>query len=166
MSTELKFSTSQTNAGKNANKFYRIQVLVGPNNDCKAWTRWGRVGESGQHAILGSGALADAITHFESKFKTKTGLAWENRADTPRPKKYVFLERNYDSNSDESEDEAAPNANGTKSALEERKPPSSTLDPAVQGLMQLIFNQKYFSAAMADMRTPPKYVLKSWKCKC
>lgn len=146
----LTLRTSQTNAGKNANKFYRIQVLVGPNNDCRTWTRWGRVGETGQHAILGDGSLGDAIIHFEQKFRAKTGLSWEDRAEAPKAKKYVFLERNYDSDS-EDEAETKENGNGTKSDAGKWKPPASTLDPAVQDFVQLIFNQEYFAAAMAHM---------------
>lgn len=140
---------SQTNAKDNVNKFYRIQVLVGPNNDCKTWTRWGRVGEVGQSMVLGDGSLANAKKHFEKKFKDKSGLLWTERMESPKPGKYVFIERSYEP---ESDDENKP----LKSRVDERKPPPCTLDPAVQDLMQLIFNQKYFAATMSDMNYDDK----------
>lgn len=74
----------------NANKFYRIQLLVGPNNHCQTWTRWGRVDERGQSKILGSGTLDDAMREFRSKFKSKSGLTWEDRIASPKHKKYVL----------------------------------------------------------------------------
>lgn len=81
---------SQANSGNNANKFYRVQLLVGPDNDCKTWTRWGRLGNNGQSKILGTGSLSDAMKHFKSKFKDKSGLTWENREETPKPGRYAL----------------------------------------------------------------------------
>jgi poly [ADP-ribose] polymerase len=154
---------NQTNASNNNNKFYRLQVcnnfmssssakkltssqlLRSPNGDFKTWSRWGRVGEHGQNAILGNGSLEDAIRQFDSKFKSKTGLAWANRSDNPKPNKYTFIERSYDDSDDEE---------GTQTEVkteEKLEAPESKLAPAVQGLMELIFNQQYFAAAMTEL---------------
>ena len=143
-------SLNQTNAGKNNNKFYRIQLLVNAANHCCTWTRWGRVGEPGQNCTLGNGSLADAKSQFQKKFKDKTGLTWDNRTDNPRPNKYVFLEKCYQPDSDDEEVKVAGGADG-KGKVEARKPPACTLDLEVQKLMELIFNQRYFAAAMTDM---------------
>lgn len=97
--------------------------------------------------------MADAKKMFGKKFKDKTGLAWEDRAETPKPKKYVYLERNYDPDSDGDDDKAE--RKGTDGA-EERKPPPCTLDPPVQELMKLVFNEKFFAATMSDMRYDDK----------
>ena len=43
---------NQTNIGANNNKFYVIQLLE-KGGKYYAWTRWGRVGEDGQNALLG-----------------------------------------------------------------------------------------------------------------
>jgi poly [ADP-ribose] polymerase len=94
-------SLNQTNASANNNKFYKIQVSIvcsssvapvntkqllrNPNgSDFKTWTRWGRVGERGLSAMLGSGSLSDATKDFEKKFKDKSGLRWENRGEDPK----------------------------------------------------------------------------------
>jgi poly [ADP-ribose] polymerase len=115
-------------------------------NDYKTWTRWGRVGERGQNAILGGGSLADAMHQFDSKFKSKSGLAWADRGANPKPSKYTFVERIYGEDSD---DEEAAQA---KAKSEERSElPESTLAPAIQDLMELIFNQQYFAATMTDL---------------
>lgn len=105
------------------------------------------MGERGLNKVLGNGSLSDAKTQFEKKFKEKSGLLWANRMDEPPPKKYVFLEKSYQPDSD-SEEDVKPS--GGKEATREGPPPC-TLEPEVQELMQLIFNQKYFAAAMTDM---------------
>jgi poly [ADP-ribose] polymerase len=34
--------------------------------------------------MLGNGLLSDAITNFETKFKDKSGLKWEDRGAMPK----------------------------------------------------------------------------------
>ena len=95
-------SLNQTNASANNNKFYKVQVSLLPNQCAEkkadtaqviqspngksfnTWSRWGRVGERGQMAMLGDGSLADALKNFEKKFKDKSGLTWENRGLDPK----------------------------------------------------------------------------------
>ena len=54
------------------------------DDDYRTWTRWGRVGEHGQSALLGAGGRHDAIKQFEKKFKDKSGHSWGNRLDPPK----------------------------------------------------------------------------------
>src|SRR5438093_160880 len=61
---------NQTNIGANNNKYYVIQ-LIESGGKFYAWTRWGRVGEPGQNALLGNGTRADAEKCFKAKFKDK-----------------------------------------------------------------------------------------------
>lgn len=116
----------------------------------RTWSRWGRVGDHGQTKVLGDGSLADAQANFQAKFKNKSGLSWDDRGETPKPNKYVFLERSYEPDSDADEDGSA------QKNPEERKPPPCTLDPAVQKLMKVIFNQKFVAATMASMNYDAK----------
>jgi poly [ADP-ribose] polymerase len=117
----------------------------------QTWTRWGRVGERGSTAVGGTGSLASALAFFEKKFKDKSGLSWAQRGANPKPGKYAFVERSYeDDDDDDKEDGAdADGENGEPSRA--RKAAKSTLEPAVQDLMQLIFNPKFFAAAMTDL---------------
>ncbi|KAH8672842.1 poly-ribose polymerase-like protein [Tricladium varicosporioides] len=137
---------NQTNASNNNNKFYRVQLLHNGGNEYKTWARWGRVGERGQSSMLGNGSLDDAIYQFESKFNSKTGLNWSNRAGKPKAGKYTFVERSYVDDSDDEDN------GGANVKTEDDSPaPESELDPAVQGLLELIFNQNYFAAAMTEL---------------
>ena len=62
-----------------------VQVIQSPNGTAfNTWSRWGRVGERGQSAMLGDGSLADALRNFEKKFKEKSGLKWEDRGLDPK----------------------------------------------------------------------------------
>ncbi|GMK57423.1 hypothetical protein CspeluHIS016_0402570 [Cutaneotrichosporon spelunceum] len=137
---------NQTNAGNNNNKFYRVQLLHN-GNTYKTWTRWGRVGEMGQNALLGNGTLPDALVNFNKKFKDKSGLNWAQRNDAPKNKKYTFIEKSYE---DDSDDEAVDNVK-EEDDDEEWVPPESKLEQPIQDLMALIFNAKYMNAAMADL---------------
>lgn len=120
---------------------------------CKTWTRWGRVGDRGQSASLGNGTLDDAKRNFEKKFKDKSGLAWHDRTAAPKSGKYVFLERSYDESDSEDEDDDAKKTNGgvKDEEADDYKPPQCTLSAPVKELMELIFNQQYFAAAMSDL---------------
>ncbi|PTB69376.1 PARP-domain-containing protein [Trichoderma citrinoviride] len=147
-------SLNQTNASHNNNKFYRIQVLYdGKSKQYKTWTRWGRVGEVGQSALLGNGKVEDAIKQFEKKFKDKSGLSWENRGENPKPGKYAFVERSYNPDSDDEDDNEADDKAVKKEEddEEEVKPAECTLEPQVKSLMELIFNQQYFQATMTAL---------------
>ncbi|KAL4889345.1 poly polymerase [Aspergillus ambiguus] len=132
---------NQTVAANNNNKFYRIQLLAGA--DFMTWTRWGRVGETGQHAMLGDGSLDKAMTEFKKKFKDKSGLTWENRLDPPKKGKYTFIEKNYEEEDEEEE-------NGTSDATNKQEI-ESVLPVPVQDLMSFIFNKDHFLSAMASM---------------
>ncbi|OJD28964.1 poly polymerase 2 adp-ribosyltransferase 2 [Diplodia corticola] len=141
-------SLNQTNSGNNNNKFYRLQVLGSASGNCVTWSRWGRVGERGQMKALGNGSLDDAKRQFQAKFKDKSGLHWEDRTAPPKPKKYVFIERSYQSD-DEEEDE------GVKTE-KDGEGPDCTLALPIQKLMQLIFNTQFFAAAMTELNYDSK----------
>ncbi|KAE8153467.1 poly polymerase catalytic domain-containing protein [Aspergillus avenaceus] len=139
---------NQTVSAKNNNKFYRVQLLVDKSGSSfRTWTRWGRVGEQGQHALLGSGCFDSAEREFQKKFKDKSGLSWDNRLDAPKKGKYTFIERNYEDDTDgeDSDDNTATETGKGKAPVE------SALPSEIQNLMSFIFNQSHFMSAMAAM---------------
>ncbi|KAI9772671.1 MAG: hypothetical protein M1840_000266 [Geoglossum simile] len=145
---------NQTNVSNNNNKFYRIQLLAptSGSGDYCTWTRWGRVGERGQTALLRNGSLESAIKVFDNKFKDKSGHLWVDRLDPPKPKKYTFIEKNYEESDDEGGAGGASNSKSLVKAEKEKMPEvKSALAQPVQRLMQLIFNQSYFENTMASM---------------
>lgn len=87
------------------------------------------------------------MKQFQKKFRDKTGLKWEDRLSTPQNKKYVFVERSYEPDSD---DEVKPVETATKSNVAAVIPPSKLPLP-IQMLMKFIFNQDYFREVMAEM---------------
>ncbi|KAF1844248.1 poly polymerase 2 ADP-ribosyltransferase 2 [Cucurbitaria berberidis CBS 394.84] len=145
-------SLNQTNASANNNKFYKVQLLSNASgSDFKTWTRWGRVGERGQMAMLGGGSLSDAIKNFEKKFKDKSGLKWDDRGEDPKAGKYAYVERSYNPDSDEEDDNAGDDAVGGVKEEPKLEVAECTLDRPTQDLMQLIFNQQYFDATMTAL---------------
>ncbi|KAH8161571.1 hypothetical protein CIB48_g6671 [Xylaria polymorpha] len=140
-------SLNQTNSGRNNNKFYRIQLLRSVAGDYRTWTRWGRVGEFGQSKAVGNGSLDDALKQFNDKFKSKSGLSWDNRSEQPKPNKYAFIEKSYEPDSEDEEEDVGE----VKAEVKEEDEPDSKLAKPVQALMQLIFNREYFTNAMTDL---------------
>ncbi|POR31002.1 Poly [ADP-ribose] polymerase [Tolypocladium paradoxum] len=145
-------SLNQSSTSNNHNKFYRLQILRA-GHLYKTWTRWGRVGEAGQNAILGDGSLASAVKFFEKKFRDKSGLHWDDRGADPKPGKYAFVERSYNPDSDDEDDgnDEDDSNDGAVKKEGESKVPESTLERPVQELMRLIFNQEYFKATMSSL---------------
>jgi poly [ADP-ribose] polymerase len=88
--------------------------------------------------MLGSGSLTEAMKNFEKKFKDKSGLKWDDRAEEPKATKYAYVERSYNPDSDDEDDAAAGADDEEKSDV---KRAESTLDARTQDLMRLIFNQ-------------------------
>ncbi|GJN75670.1 hypothetical protein PLICBS_009775 [Purpureocillium lilacinum] len=146
-------SLNQSSSTNNHNKFYRLQILrETTSGSFKTWTRWGRVGEAGQNAVLGNGTFQDALKNFEKKFKDKSGLPWDKRGDNPKPGKYAFVERSYnDDDSDEEMDDADDKPGVKTEDGEEASTPDCTLPKPVQDLMEIIFNQAYFRDTMASL---------------
>ncbi|KAF2400610.1 poly-ribose polymerase [Trichodelitschia bisporula] len=143
-------SLNQTNVSGNNNKFYRIQLLESKvSKSYDVWTRWGRVGESGQSAMLKTGSIDAAMKLFDKKFKDKSGLKFADRFNSPRPNKYTFVERNYEP--DNSDVEPSTEDPKTELELDAARTPESKLAKPVQQLMELIFNPFYMNSVMQDL---------------
>ncbi len=141
-------SLNQTNASNNNNKFYRIQLLHRGNAGFPGLDTVGPCRRSRTDQAAAGLLLDDALHQFDSKFKSKSGLSWADRGEKPKPKSYTFIEKSYAVDSDE-EEEAQEKDKGKEVGT--YKPPTSLLQPAVQQLMQLIFNQQFFAAAMESL---------------
>ena len=145
---------NQTNIGANNNKFYVIQ-LVKQGAKYYTWTRWGRVGETGQSALLGSGKQEDAEKEFEKKFKSKTANNWDKRAEFSAKKgKYALIEIDRSADADKKADEIEEKLRTLdKDAAKLQTNPkyaNCKLNPALEKFMTLIFDHKMFQGAMAD----------------
>jgi ankyrin repeat protein/predicted DNA-binding WGR domain protein len=76
-----------------ANTFYNMQILRERVRDVYIlFTRWGRVGTSGQYQQTPFSKIDDARKEFCSIFKSKSGNLWEDRHQfAKQPKKYRLV---------------------------------------------------------------------------
>lgn len=123
-----------------------LQVLVDDKkkNTYYAHTRWGRVGEDGQVKTTKESSLDAAKKEYEKKFKDKSGLEWSNRTDTPKDKKYTYIEKSYENDDD---DDAGDDDKDDKTTTVK-----SELDLPTQKLMELIFKYVYLAITSASAR--------------
>ncbi len=146
---------NQTNIGANNNKFYVIQ-LVESGGQYRAWTRWGRVGEPGQSALLGNGTEADAEKQFKNKFRSKTSNAWDDRGNfKPKAGKYTLIEIERSAEAAEKADDLENKLreiDGQAAKLQTVAPKfaKSKLHPRIANFMDLIFDHDMFKGAMAS----------------
>jgi poly [ADP-ribose] polymerase len=92
---------------------------------------------------------------FEKKFKEKSGHKFADRFDPPKPKKYVYVEKSYEPDSEV--EDGSVHAGDIKKEKENAKPvaddpiPESKLPSRVQALVEFIFSSKNFDFVMAEM---------------
>ncbi|XP_066927889.1 protein mono-ADP-ribosyltransferase PARP3-like [Clytia hemisphaerica] len=146
---------NQTNIGANNNKFYIIQLFsIGTNY--WVWTRWGRVGDSGQNALKGPTSLDAAKKEFEKKFRDKTKNKWEDRANfKPASGKYTMIEIDTGADSQdiaemENKLTTLDDVDGPSSSKKSKQTSPCTLDKETQDLIKLIFDNDMFKEAMAN----------------
>ncbi len=146
---------NQTNIGANNNKYYVI-LFVESGGKYYTCTRWGRVGEPGQNALLGDGSWEDACKNFEAKFKSKTNNAWKDRANfVPKAGKYTLIEIERSAEAAQKADEVEEKLRtlDKETAKLQPKPKGhadSKLHPSLQRFISLIFDHNMFKGAMAD----------------
>ncbi|CAF0974544.1 unnamed protein product [Adineta ricciae] len=139
---------NQTNIGANNNKFYVIQALT-LGGKFYTWTRWGRVGETGQSQMFGPfGSQDAAVKQFKSKFKDKTKNDWDSRDQFKKiAGKYDLIDVAGDGDDEEEQQTTA-----TKRTTVEDKDgvvyAASKLDTATQSLIRLIFDTDMFKDAL------------------
>jgi ankyrin repeat protein/predicted DNA-binding WGR domain protein len=76
------------------NVFYRMQLLHESNRDVFiVFTRYGRIGDTGQHQLTSFAKREEAIHEFESIFKAKSGNEWKDVDHFARAKKKYKLAR-------------------------------------------------------------------------
>ena len=131
-------------------RFYILQ-LIHPREDpsnVTLFTRWGRVGETGQSQSRGPFPADKAVAEFTKQFKAKAAWEFSKRAtQTPKPNKYTWIERYYE---DEGASTSSPKRAKredpravVKAEPEEETIPDSKFPEEVQKLVEFIFNPAY-----------------------
>ncbi|CAF4313360.1 unnamed protein product [Rotaria sp. Silwood2] len=142
---------NQTNIGANNNKYYVVQALK-YGGKFYTYTRWGRVGESGQNQMLGPFLSSDAaIKQFKSKFKDKTKNDWDKRDQFKKVAgKYDLIDVAGDGD-EEDENEQEKSSTEKSETVEDKDGTvyaASKLDSATQSLIRLIFDTDMFKEAL------------------
>ncbi|XP_076059725.1 protein mono-ADP-ribosyltransferase PARP3-like [Oratosquilla oratoria] len=136
---------NQTNIGHNNNKFYIIQVAKADKNYV-CFTKWGRVGEPGQHAVQDGPTVDKAIGAFKKKFKDKTKNDWDKRDNfEAKPGKYTLIEIDEDVEYNDDVD------GQVKIETKEGPVKPSKLDPRTQKAIKIMFSEDMFTGQMASM---------------
>ncbi|KAJ0068472.1 hypothetical protein NL108_008437 [Boleophthalmus pectinirostris] len=137
---------NQTNIGHNNNKFYVIQVIKDGPSCFHTWTRWGRVGETGQNKPSTFKTVGEAIKEFEKKFKDKTKNNWSDRDNfVSHPGKYTLIEVDGEQDAEVKVDSVDGKSKSNKNVQ------PCTLNKPTQKLMELIFSTDMFKEAMEEM---------------
>jgi poly [ADP-ribose] polymerase len=97
---------------------------------------------------MGPFSLEEALREFEKKFKDKSGLSWDDRSKEPKPNKYTFLEKNYES---DDEGDAGAIKQEDEDDDEKTEKAKSELPIQTQRLMELIFNQNHFNSVLEQI---------------
>lgn len=90
--------------------------------------------------------LEAALKEYNSKFKSKSGLAWDDRGEESKKGKYTYIEKNYDE--DEDDDGDAIKKEGDE---EDKNDVASKLPIQTQRLMELIFNENHFNSVLENI---------------
>ena len=119
-----------SNIGGNNNKFYILQILQIPNStNFATHFRWGRVGVPGKWKTSYHYSATAAVAEFNKKFSDKT-----------KKSGYTEIEIDFEEEDEQEYEDAL------KEAFE-----SSSLEPAVNDLVNLIFDTKLINKALADV---------------
>ncbi|CAI8024368.1 Poly [ADP-ribose] polymerase 1 [Geodia barretti] len=135
---------------RGTNSYYKLQLLEGDTSkNYKLFRSWGRVGTTiGGNKLESYGASkAAAKEGFSALFLDKTGNSWKDRGDTfiKKPNKFYPLEIDYGT------DEGVESA-----VLLKGVGSKSTLQPAVQDLVRLIFDVESMKRAMMEFEIDMK----------
>lgn len=123
------------------NKFYKMQVVRQTNRDVYVlFTRWGRIGDFGQHQHTPQPTKEKAIEEFCKIFKSKSGNEWEKRDEFKKqPGKYQLL--NF-TNKRNAKEYLVP------FDLKNPNVPKPKLDKDLRPIIEDISNMKMFQATM------------------
>lgn len=138
----------------NLNKFYRLQI-VDVRGDGKLFTffsRWGRVGESGNWTSTPQAGLAAAKDAWQKKWKDKTKTDWKDRENfVKKPGAYSPIDFEEDVEEPKKRSEDGEVGAGDDQPREEEFTPSY-LEPRLKSLIDLIFDSNMLARSMLDLK--------------
>ena len=126
--------------------FYRMQLLHETNRDVYlVFTRYGRIGDTGQHQITSFAKKEDAVTEFCKIYSSKSNNEWGDPAAFIRhKKKYKLVRFNNTNETEHIEDFFA-------TRLESTYPPSS-ISSAVKEVFRAVVDSKILFAQTKELK--------------
>ncbi|ORC82980.1 poly(ADP-ribose) polymerase [Trypanosoma theileri] len=141
---------NQTNISSNNNKYYILQLLEPDHGGpYYVFTRWGRVGISGQNKTECFSNVQDAVRSYCKKFYEKTRNCWSNRANFKKVEgQYYLMDIDYGAEEVEKKDSAQVKK---KKKMEKKEVVESALPKELQYLMRLIGNKDNMTQTMREL---------------
>jgi len=125
------------------NHFYKMQLIYQASKNLYVmFTRWGRIGESGQYQHTPFGTVDEAVLEFGKLFRTKTGNAWANHPVHAhferKPKKWNLVHIDF----------AKVDVNRLLQPFDWDSYPKSRLPENVQAFFKVITDVKFLQTTM------------------
>ncbi|XP_048584119.1 poly [ADP-ribose] polymerase tankyrase isoform X2 [Nematostella vectensis] len=138
------------------NNFYKMQVIFEKGKNL--WvllTRWGRIGDRGQHQLTPFSDAKAATDEFKKIFRSKTGNLWDEKGSfVKHPKKYslVLPERNPQFHHHKPKDILKP--------FDLEACPPSKLPKPLQTLMKAITDQEWLRKSVShhSLQVDPEFM--------
>ena len=126
--------------------FYRMQLLHETNRDMFiVFTRYGRIGDTGQHQLTSFSKKEEALAEFKNIFKSKSGNEWENVSTFHRQKKkYKLVKFMHTSEKECIKDFYADH--------HEQDLPATSLSESIKDVFKEVVNTKVLFSRMNEMR--------------
>ncbi|RNF04362.1 putative poly(ADP-ribose) polymerase, partial [Trypanosoma conorhini] len=136
---------NQTHVSANRNKYFILQLLQDDSGSMYyLFTRWGRVGYDGQNKTEEFYDDAAARQAFYTKFASKTGNSWSNRANFSKVAgRYELMDIDYGAQEEEEEEE--------EKRRRSKGPVQSALPTELQDLMKLIGSKSQMTQVMREL---------------
>jgi ankyrin repeat protein/predicted DNA-binding WGR domain protein len=128
------------------NVFYRMQLLHETNRDVfLVVTRYGRIGDSGQHQLTSFAKKEEAVHEFQTIFKSKSGNDWSEVGNFQRIKKKYKLAR-FDQTS------AKEELQDFYEKTHEKDLPDSSIGDSVKSILREVASSKTLFAKVKTLQ--------------
>jgi ankyrin repeat protein/predicted DNA-binding WGR domain protein len=128
------------------NVFYRMQLLHETNRDVYiVFTRYGRIGDSGQHQLTSFSKREEALNEFKTIFKQKSGNDWSHvNQFTRHKKKYKLVKFNQQAEKEHLTD--------FYQEYHDKDLPRSQLNDTVKNFIKQVVSAKVLFAKVKDLK--------------
>jgi len=133
---------NQTNLGSVNNNKFNILALVEDGPEFVMFSRWGRVGQTGNVTVHAFSTLDEGVKAFKSTFRRKTGNAWDKRDNfVKHDDRYQLIQVSFADAAKKAAIRSGTDLNA----------PGSTLHPATQDLLRAVLSKETLDASLKHL---------------